>query len=138
MDRFLEKYESMIKESKRYESQFKGSMEKVEKDGNENTKKMVNEVINMSIYFQNKLKSYKIDTIEDAVIISYKLKAFQDYMNNSDIDFVGALNTIIRNFNYNDSDVDAGIRYLNREEEEENDETLKRLELIKRFIDTTF
>lgn len=138
MDRFLEKYESIIKESKIYESQFKGSMKKVEKDGNENTKKMVNEVINMSIYFQNKLKSYKIDTIEDAVIISYKLKAFQDYMNNSDIDFVGALNAIIRNFNYNDSDVDAGIRYLNREEEEENDETLKRLELIKRFIDTTF
>jgi hypothetical protein len=138
MDRFLEKYESIIKESKRYESQFKGSMNKVEKNGNENTKKIVNEVIEMSIYFQNKLKNYKIDTIEDAVIISYKLKAFQDYMNNSDIDFEGSLNTIIRNFNYNDSDVDAGIRYLNSEEEERNDETLKRLELIKRFIDTTF
>jgi hypothetical protein len=138
MDRFLEKYESIIKESKRYESQFKGSMKKVENNGNENTKKMVNEVIDMSIYFQNKLKNYKIDTIEDAVIISYKLKAFQDYMNNSDIDFEGSLNTIIRNFNYNDSDVDAGIRNLNNEEEERNDETLKKLELIKRFIDTTF
>jgi len=138
MNRFLSRYEEIIKDSKSYESRFKGSMERVEKEGNENTKKMVNEVINMSIYFQNKLKNYKIDTIEDVLIILYKLKSFESYMENSSISFENPMNVIISNFHYNDIDVSGGVNYLNSEGDSGNDGILKRLDLIKRFIDKNF
>jgi hypothetical protein len=135
----LESYKSCIYDSEEYRIKFIGSTKKVEELGNEKTKEMVNEVYNLSKYLEEKIKSNKIDTIEDCTIILYKLKSLHDFMNDNSVKFKSYMGSLLDNFNYDDVDVTKSIKGLNTSSYDDiKDDFEKSLNIIKRFIDITF
>lgn len=89
----------------------------------------------LSQKIQNYLTNSKIETLDDLLFIRYKLESIRNFVNEqSSNNFSSGVETIIKNFYYNDGDVNRGAEYASREQNLDKD--IKAVNLMERYIDS--
>ena len=137
LNKLIKNYKNSLEDCDLYKRRFLKSEGMVRDLGNQDTISIFEEFLKLSRYLIDKISSTKIDTIDDLVILLYKLKSIHEYMSDDRIEFQGGLYGILSNFHYADSDVDYSVRKYNKVSESEHNENLRRIDLIKKFIDKT-
>jgi hypothetical protein len=138
LNNLVENYQKFLEDCDYYKKQRFLKSEKMVRDiGNKDTISIFEEFLKLSLYLKYKINSTKIDTIDDLVILLYKLNSINEYMNDDRIDFSGGLYGILSNFHYADGDVRYSVEKYNGASESEHNENLRKFNLIKKFIDKT-
>ncbi len=137
LNKLIKNYKNSLEDCDLYKRRFLKSEGMVRDLGNQDTIFIFEKFLKLSRYLRDKISSTKIDTIDDLVILLYKFNSISEYMNDDRIEFQGGLYGILSNFHYADSDVDYSVRKYNKVSESEHNENLRRIDLIKKFIDKT-
>lgn len=128
--RFKDKKEESVKFNDRY----KGSIERVKGSGDEKTNELIGKMVLLSQKIQKYLTDSKIETLDDLLFIRYKLESIRNFVNEQSGYFSGGVEIIIKNFYYNDGDVNRGAEYASKEQNLDKD--MKTVNLMERYIDT--
>jgi hypothetical protein len=137
LNKLIKNYKNSLEDCDLYKRRFLKSEGMVRDLGNQDTIFIFEKFLKLSRYLRDKISSTKIDTIDDLVILLYKFNSISEYMNDDRIEFQGGLYVILSNFHYADNDVDYSVRKYNKVSESEHNENLRRIDLIKKFIDKT-
>jgi hypothetical protein len=138
LNRLVKKYKNSLEDCDSYKKNFLESEKMVRDIGNKDTIFIFEKFLKLSRYLRDKISSTKIDTIDDLVILLYKLNSINEYMNDDRVEFQGGFYGILSNFHYADNDVDYSTRkYNDYSSELDRIENLRRVDLIKKFIDRT-
>lgn len=135
INRIIHTYEDISKDYLNIKKRFIGSNQRVKNLANKDSKNIFNIYYDLSIKLNNKIKNSNLETLEDLILIHYKLDSLRSFLK-SDVSISNGMVKLLDNFYYNDSDVDYGIELLNNEDDLEKDE--KAYKLIDRFIEKLF
>ena len=119
----------------KFNSRYKGSIERVKDSGDEKTNELIGKMVLLSQKIQKYLTDSKIETLDDLLFIRYKLESIRNFVNEqSSNNFSSGVETIIKNFYYNDGDVNRGAEYASKEQNLDKD--IKAVNLMERYIDS--
>lgn len=135
INRIIGIYNNISKDYLNIKKRFIGSNQRVKNLANKDSKNIFNIYYDLSIKLNNKIKNSNLETLEDLILIHYKLDSLRSFLK-SDVSISKGMVKLLDNFYYNDSDVDYGIELLNSEDDLEKDE--KAYKLIDRFIEKLF
>jgi hypothetical protein len=135
LEHLLRGYNKILKDCDHYKNRFVKSKKMVEEKGNDITNSMLNKWLDLSSYLSKKINSSPINNVDDIIVLLYKLNSISEYLNDDRVSLEGGLNGVLANFHYADSDVSTSAQRYNSASEELNKENLRRIDLVKRFID---
>lgn len=135
LEHLLREYNKILKDCDHYKNRFVKSKKMVEEKGNDITNSMLDKWLDLSSYLSKKINSSPINNVDDIIVLLYKLNSISEYLNDDRVSLEGGLNGVLANFHYADSDVSASAQRYNSASEELNKENLRRIDLVKRFID---
>ena len=135
LEELSRRFKDQKEESVKFNSRYKGSIERVKDSGDEKTNELIGKMVLLSQKIQKYLTDSKIETLDDLLFIRYKLESIRNFVNEqSSNNFSSGVETIIKNFYYNDGDVNRGAEYASKEQNLDKD--IKAVNLMERYIDS--
>lgn len=134
-DSLRDQFRNYREDSKSSNLRYEGSKKRVLSNANENVLDVFNKIYELSSKINDVISSQKIENIDDLEILQYKLELLRKFIKDGRIQFSDSLEYALNNFHYNDGDVDRGVERANNEN---MSTSLKKIEQIEKFIQSTF
>ena len=133
LEELSRRFKDQKEESVKFNNRYKGSIERVKESGDEKTNELIGKMVFLSQKIQKYLTDSKIETLDDLLFIRHKLESIKNFVNEQGGNFSGGVDTIIRNFYYNDGDVNRGAQVSSKEQNLDKD--VRIVNLMERYID---